>query len=509
MNTKSSSHVYASQFFSQLIGILVFIIISTGITFGQDGFVIDHNCSDLDDIPEEWIAAAKSNLHIAYNHTSHGSQLMTGIKALRDFPAFGTKYDWEDNSNGTSDFLSLDDRGISGASNDLSQGDNDSDGNGLAAWADGTYNFLDNSDNYHINVILWSWCNISGHNIPLYLHSMDSLITMFGEGGTHPRAAEHPVKFVYITAHANGGGEGDSSDEPNEAIRDHVAANPDRILFDFSDLENYNPDEEYFLDKLLSDDLTYDTDNNGSRDGNWGEEYITTYDNSELDQLTTGDDVDNYNGCESCAHSNSGANHGSRLNCILKGRAAWNMFARLAGWNGNSAMPVTWVSPVNAKIKNTNAIVEWTVAEQYNNDKFIIEHSTNSLNFLSIGEIDVKNDQNLYKTYRYTHPKPVIGNNYYRVKQVDIDGSYSYSDIAHVNYDKGNKLSCYPNPSDGDTQIFSSSKDVLKLFDTKGKLVEKIILTKGVNSIDLNNLPPGIYIADTQYNTPLKIIINR
>ena len=87
-----------------------------------------------------------------------------------------------------------------------------------------------------------------------------------------------------MTAHANGGGEGDSSDVPNEQIRAHVATNS-RILFDFSDIENYDPDENYFLDKLLNDALYYDSDNNGSRDANWAEEYLARHDGGELDRL--------------------------------------------------------------------------------------------------------------------------------------------------------------------------------------------------------------------------------
>ena len=132
-----------------LLSIVSILIISSQVL--AESIIIDHRCTDLSQIPDAWIDSAKTNLHIVYQHTSHGSQLITGMNALKYFPAFGDKYDWSDNG---SSGLDLDDYGIPGIG-DLSQGDY-IDGNGVTPWVTSTCALLDNEDNYHVNVVVWS-----------------------------------------------------------------------------------------------------------------------------------------------------------------------------------------------------------------------------------------------------------------------------------------------------------------------------------------------------------------
>ena len=315
----------------KIVGILNLVFIMTLIALAPwtgaalaGGFVVDHRQTDASEIPGLWIAKAKADLHIAYNHTSHGSQLISGMNVLEQFAAYGNRYAWQDTSQGDATSLSLDDSGIPGIP-DLSQGDSEPDGDGIALWAKDTYDFLIDASNYHVNVVMWSWCNIGGHDMDRYLRSMEWLIAQFGFGGSHARAAEHPVQFAFMTGHANGGGEGDSSDSCNQVIRQHCATH-NRIFFDFGAIENVDPDGNYFLDKRVDDALYYDSDNNGSRDANWATEYLARHPGADAHLLTQA--------CGSCAHSpEGGETPDARLNCVLKGNAVWALFARLAGWN--------------------------------------------------------------------------------------------------------------------------------------------------------------------------------
>ena len=282
--------------------------------------IIDHTCTDLSQIPDEWIESAKNNLHIVYQHTSHGSQLITGINALENFPEFGSKYEWSD--NGVSG-LDLDDYGIPGC-DDLSQGDW-IDGNGVTPWVTATRNLLDNSANSHVNVVIWSWCSINMHNAQRYVDNMEILVSEYPD-----------VTFVFMTGHAQGQGE-NLYDDPqpdgqghvyynNQLIRQHCIDNK-RVLFDFADIEAYDPDDNYYWDLTMWDDLDYSG-------GNWGTEWCGNNIGSEFEQLTTGNGVSGYSGCGSCAHSGSlGA--ANTINCVLKGRACWWLWAKLAGWNSN------------------------------------------------------------------------------------------------------------------------------------------------------------------------------
>ena len=74
--------------------LIILITIFVGIYFAvmaqAQPVIIDHTCTDINQIPQQWIETAKSNLRISYGHTSHGSQLVTGITAIRDF--IGTSY---------------------------------------------------------------------------------------------------------------------------------------------------------------------------------------------------------------------------------------------------------------------------------------------------------------------------------------------------------------------------------------------------------------------------------
>lgn len=257
-----------------------------------ENMIIDHNCTDLSAIPAAWIDSAKLKLHIAYGHTSHGSQLTTGMTGLIDFK--GIEYAW--NNGGTNSALDLHDYAMSG---DLGNPDRTS-------WADRTRTYLD--ANADINVIIWSWCgqvsSATEADINTYFELMTDLESDYPD-----------VMFVYMTGHLDGTGLEGNLHLRNEQIRSFCDDN-DKILYDFADIESYDPDGTYFGNKIPNDACAYDTNNDGNRDGNWAIEW----------QNSHTADVDWYE-CYSA--------HSEPLNANQKAYAAWWLWARLAGWGSN------------------------------------------------------------------------------------------------------------------------------------------------------------------------------
>lgn len=259
----------------------------------EGSMIIDHTCCDIYAIPREAIQGAIDNLVIAYGHTSHGSQLVTGMDSLAAFLGDGL-YNYS--STGADNTLRLIDRPFGVP--DLGNPDGSS-------WESATRTYLD--ANPDVNVVIWSWCGQVADASESYIDNYLSLMT--GLENDYP-----DVDFVYMTGHLIGASTGNNIFVRNQQIRDYCINN-DRILYDFADIESYDPDGIYYADKLADDNCDYDSDNDGYQDANWATEWQNAHPGEWYQCI---------------------AAHTQPLNANLKAYAAWHLWARLGGWDGSS-----------------------------------------------------------------------------------------------------------------------------------------------------------------------------
>lgn len=309
--------------------------------------VADHTTTDLADIPTPWINTAKSTLRLSYGHTSHGSQPVEGMKVLASNATYGSLYALNTDGTIVSGVLSLHDYTPDG---DLGH-------SGDTAWATATRNYLDSGTGTGAtrNVVIWSWCGGVSDNtnegIDTYLNTMNQL------------EQEYPhVTFVYMTGHLDGTGNNGTLNTLNNRIRQYCQTN-NKVLFDFADIESYDPDGYKFIDLNANDNCDYDGGHNWATawcDGHPGHELCTPV--------------------SDCAHSQS-------LNCNLKARAFWWMLARIAGWGGSSSGDTT--APVLSNGTPTGEIpqgtTQTTLAVTTNENATCRFSTTAGTNFANMG----------------------------------------------------------------------------------------------------------------------------
>lgn len=152
--------------------------------------------------------------------------------------------------------------------------------------------------------------------------------------------------------------------------------------------------------------------------------------------------------------------------------------------------------------------LNWSTATETNNAFFDVEHSTNGQNWQKLETVEGKGTMLSTSHYALSHTMPPQGYNYYRLKQVDLDGVYTYSPIVVTAYHAFSKqnIHVFPNPSTQSIQLTgpTAERNSFQLFDLLGQEITATVNIQhysNYSKIDLSNLNAGIYVLKTQSAT--------
>jgi len=176
-------------------------------------------------------------------------------------------------------------------------------------------------------------------------------------------------------------------------------------------------------------------------------------------------------------------------------------------WSG--VLPVKWVSFSGNRQSNGSVLLKWATTSETAVLKYIIERSKDGQQYTAISEVPALGNSSL-NTYTAFDPAPGSGNSLYRIRQVDMDGQFSFSGIVMIKELSGYKdISIFPNPSRSLIQItvpgnvqFSS----IKIFDATGRLVINAARSNG--QVDIRSLKNGVYHLQAENNDGLQYKTN-
>jgi hypothetical protein len=223
--------------------------------------------------------------------------------------------------------------------------------------------------------------------------------------------------------------------------------------------------------------------------------------------------------CNSCGGTNSGT-------CAYNGNPycepASGYFPGPLGYtqNGYSATLPVEIAYFNASANANSIQLEWATSFEENFSKFEIERSENGRDFDYVGEVAGagKDLFSVNTEYKFEDKAPLLGYTYYRLKAVDLDGTYEYFGIRAIKISGEKKLLIYPNPASSDKLNFVSNfnpseGDILVLKNGLGKEILQVnAVTNKLTIFPSQELNPGVYFLEYRgldFKQTIRVVVTK
>lgn len=159
-----------------------------------------------------------------------------------------------------------------------------------------------------------------------------------------------------------------------------------------------------------------------------------------------------------------------------------------------TALPVQLVNFEATALDNTIEL-QWSTSDETNSDHFEVQKADNLNKWIAIGQVAANENTIVPQKYNFSDPKPMQGQNSYRLKMIDKDQTYAYSSIQSVRFEESehNLSVIYPNPATKTIRINSAAPTTISFFSVEGKQALKRDSPKIDEDIDVSCLRPGIY----------------
>ncbi|WP_159468214.1 T9SS type A sorting domain-containing protein [Dyadobacter sp. 3J3] len=167
--------------------------------------------------------------------------------------------------------------------------------------------------------------------------------------------------------------------------------------------------------------------------------------------------------------------------------------------NVSAALPVT-LNAFSVSREDQTSLLSWSTTSEANSDRFDIEHSLNAKNWNLLSSVNSKGESSILEKYSYVDTDPSKGENFYRLKMIDRDGTFAYSRIQSITFDGTlDKSMIYPNPASDYLKLnVSDLRKIksIKIYDLNGRAVYTAAGNGLTKTIDIKKVSTGLYVVE-------------